>query len=180
MAPNKRKRRRKATATEQTAAPTTRAAAKATTKKPAAPKAPRALMEKADPIEVGKYFDGTGLTRKQIAAAVGVSTSVIATVQNPKGDRWSADRFSKARVLIDKYAKAHAPEIAAAREHDRKKAQETAERVARRAAKKTGKSPAKASAKAAPVQLAPRRRGRPPKAAAEKTGNRRPRAAKAS
>lgn len=62
---------------------------------------PRATVTKADPAEVKSYFDSTGLTRKQLAAAVGVSTSVIATVQNPNGDRWSQVRYEAAKVLID-------------------------------------------------------------------------------
>lgn len=61
----------------------------------------RATVAKADPTEVAAYFAATGLTRKQIAGAVGVSVSVIATVQNPKGDRWSQSRFEAAKVLID-------------------------------------------------------------------------------
>ncbi len=63
-------------------------------------KAPRQTVEKADPGEVAKFFASTGLNRKQIASAVGVSTSVIATVQNPTGDRWSRTRFEAAKPLI--------------------------------------------------------------------------------
>lgn len=62
---------------------------------------PRATVQKADPAEVKAYFDSTGMTRKQLAAAVGVSTSVIATVQNPNGDRWSQVRYDAAKVLIE-------------------------------------------------------------------------------
>lgn len=61
---------------------------------------PRDTVEKADPDEVRAYFDSTGLTRAEIAAAVGVTTSVISTVQNPKGDRWSQARFERAKPLI--------------------------------------------------------------------------------
>ena len=58
-------------------------------------------VEKADPGTVKAYFDSTGLNRKQLAAVVGVSTSVIATVQNPNGDRWSLARFERAKATID-------------------------------------------------------------------------------
>lgn len=61
----------------------------------------RSTVLKADPDEVKDYFTGTGLSRQEIADAVGVTSSVIATVQNVNGDRWSAERFARARVLID-------------------------------------------------------------------------------
>src|SRR4051812_6424889 len=60
----------------------------------------RATLLKADPGEVKAYFDSTGLTRKQFADAVGVTVSVIATVQNQNGDRWSQVRFEAAKILI--------------------------------------------------------------------------------
>jgi hypothetical protein len=65
-------------------------------------RAPRSAstVEKADPNGVKAYFESTGLNRKELAAIVGVSTSVIATVQNPNGDRWSAARFERAKVTI--------------------------------------------------------------------------------
>ena len=66
----------------------------------------RALMEKADPDQVKAYFESTGLNRKEIADAVGVTVSVIATVQNPNGDRWSALRYGAAKILIDAYVQA--------------------------------------------------------------------------
>jgi hypothetical protein len=61
---------------------------------------PRSVKAKAEPAEVARFFVASGLTRKQIAAAVGVTTSVIATVQNENGDRWSAERFERAKPLI--------------------------------------------------------------------------------
>lgn len=63
-------------------------------------RAPRSVKVKAEPSEVAAFFASTGLSRKQIAAAVGVTTSVIATVQNENGDRWSAERFEAAKPLI--------------------------------------------------------------------------------
>lgn len=63
----------------------------------------RVTAVKAEPDAVKAYFDSTGLTRKQIADAVGVTVSVIATVQNPNGDRWSLVRFEAAKILIDAY-----------------------------------------------------------------------------
>lgn len=78
---------------------------------PAAPK-PRVVLEKAEPADVAAYFAATGLSRKEIAAAAGVSTSVIATVQNPKGDRWSLKTFEAKKLLID----AAAVDAAAARQ----------------------------------------------------------------
>lgn len=61
---------------------------------------PRATMSKADPKEVAAFFKSTGLPMKAIAEAVGVSTSVISTVQRESGDRWSAERFERAKPLI--------------------------------------------------------------------------------
>jgi hypothetical protein len=62
---------------------------------------PRATMPKADPNEVAAYFRASGLSRKELAAVVGVSTSVIGTVAKMSGDRWSQVRFDAAKVLID-------------------------------------------------------------------------------
>lgn len=56
---------------------------------------------KAEPAMVEAYFDGTGLTRRQIADAVGVGMSVISTVTKEAGDRWSLVRFERAKVLIE-------------------------------------------------------------------------------
>jgi hypothetical protein len=61
---------------------------------------PRATGAKAEPSVVAAFFASTGLTRKQIADAVGVSTSVIGTVQKESGDRWSMARFELAKPLI--------------------------------------------------------------------------------
>jgi len=72
----------------------------------------RSLMVKADPLEVGTYFEATGLTRKEIADAVGVCVSVIATVQNPNGDRWSQTRYLAAKILIAAYVEAKNAQIA--------------------------------------------------------------------
>ena len=60
-------------------------------------------MPKADPLEVRAYFASTGLSRREIGAIVGTGVGVIATVQNPNGDRWSVERFERARALIDAY-----------------------------------------------------------------------------
>lgn len=75
-----------------------RLGAKPSTRKP---------MPKADPLVVAKFFESTGLSRKELAAAVGVSTSVIATVQKLSGDRWSQARYEAAKPLIIAYKKAH-------------------------------------------------------------------------
>jgi hypothetical protein len=61
---------------------------------------PRTIVTKADPAAVAAFFQSTGLSVKQIAAAVGVSTSVISTVTRENGDRWSVARFDAARPLI--------------------------------------------------------------------------------
>jgi hypothetical protein len=111
---------------------------------------PRVKLEPADPADVAAYFESTGLTRKQIAAAAGVSTSVISTVQNPKGDRWSTETFAKKQALIDAYIVDHADEIEAARQADAAAAAAKAAKVAAKAAKKA----APKTAKAAPVKKA--------------------------
>lgn len=74
-------------------------------------KGPRVQLEKAGFEEVGSYFLSTGLTRKELASAAKVSTSVIATVQNEKGDRWSTVTFEAKRALILSWMTAHAAEI---------------------------------------------------------------------
>lgn len=116
---------------------------------------PRARLTMADPNVVKAYFESTGLTRKQLAGAAGVSTSVIATVQNTKvkddgsfvGDQWSEITFAVKRAMIDQYMIDHADEIAAAHAAD----------VAAAAAKqaeadaKAAKAAAKVTAKAAPT-----------------------------
>jgi hypothetical protein len=58
-------------------------------------------MAKADPLEVRAYFASTGLSRRELGKIVGTGVGVIATVQNPNGDRWSVERFERARALID-------------------------------------------------------------------------------
>lgn len=66
---------------------------------------PRAIVPKAEPSVVAAFFKSTGLAPKQIAEAVGVSTSVISTVQRENGDRWSLARFEAAKPLITAAAK---------------------------------------------------------------------------
>jgi hypothetical protein len=68
---------------------------------PAAAAGPRQLRSKADPLEVRAYFAETGLSRRELGEIVGTGVGVIATVQNPNGDRWSTERFERARALID-------------------------------------------------------------------------------
>lgn len=70
---------------------------------PATPVGPRQLKPKADPLEVRAYFASTGLSRRELGEIVGTGVGVIATVQNPNGDRWSTERFERARELIDAY-----------------------------------------------------------------------------
>lgn len=70
---------------------------------PAAPVGPRQLKPKADPLEIRAYFASTGLSRRELGEIVGTGVGVIATVQNPNGDRWSVERFERARALIDAY-----------------------------------------------------------------------------
>jgi hypothetical protein len=61
---------------------------------------PRTTVAKAEPKAVAEFFKSTGLSAKQIAEAVGVSSSVISTVQRENGDRWSQERFERAKPLI--------------------------------------------------------------------------------
>ena len=68
---------------------------------PATAAASRQLKSKADPLEVRAYFASTGLSRRELGDIVGTGVGVIATVQNPNGDRWSTERFERARALID-------------------------------------------------------------------------------
>ena len=102
----------------------------------------RATLEKAAPADVAAYFTQTGLTRKELAAAAKVSTSVIATVQNEKGDRWSVVTFEAKRALIEQWMVDHEGEITARQDAE---AAEQAAKVQAAAAKAT-----KATAKAAP------------------------------
>lgn len=150
-------------------APRAKAAAKAAS-------APRQVLEKADPIEVGKYFEQTGMTRKQLAAAVGVSTSVIATVQNPKGDRWSAKRFADAKPLIDKYAREHQAEIQAAKDADAASAKASAAKLAARSARQAARPVTKLPAAKRQARTAKARKqkkaGRP--STARRADNRKP------
>ncbi len=60
-------------------------------------------MPKADPLEVRAYFASTGLNRRELGEIIGTGVGVIATVQNPNGDRWSIERFERARALIEAY-----------------------------------------------------------------------------
>jgi len=115
-------------------------------KKVKAAGASRATLEKADPAGVAEFFTSTGLTRKELAAAAKVSTSVIATVQNEKGDRWSVVTFEAKRALIEQWVKDHAAEIGA------RQVAEAAEQAAKvqAAAAKATKAAAKAAAKVAP------------------------------
>lgn len=68
---------------------------------PPAAAGPRQLKPKADPLEVRAYFASTGLSRRELGEIVGTGVGVIATVQNPNGDRWSIERFEGARALIE-------------------------------------------------------------------------------
>lgn len=70
---------------------------------PATPVGLRRPKPKADPLEVRAYFASTGLSRRELGEIVGTGVGVIATVQNPNGDRWSTERFERARELIDAY-----------------------------------------------------------------------------
>lgn len=89
-----------------------------TTKAPKAAKAkaerkPRVIMPKAEPATVRAFFKSTGLNRKELAGAVGVGIGVIATVQAENGDRWSQERFERAKTAIEKYRKEHPPVVEA-------------------------------------------------------------------
>lgn len=68
---------------------------------PPAAASPRQLKPKADPLEVRAYFASTGLSRRDLGEIVGTGVGVIATIQNPNGDRWSIERFERARALIE-------------------------------------------------------------------------------
>jgi hypothetical protein len=72
---------------------------------------PRSVMVKAEPAVVAAFFASTGLSRKEIAEAVGVTTSVIGTVTKENGDRWSLARFELAKPLILAAAKAKAKAV---------------------------------------------------------------------
>lgn len=122
-----------------------------------APGGPRVLLDKAEPLEVAAFFESTGLTRKELAAAAEVSTSVIATVQNPKGDRWSLKTFEAKKVLIAAWTKAHAKEIKTRIDAE---AAEAAAKVAATAAKAQARADREAAAAAKAAQ---------PKAAAKTT-----------
>lgn len=65
---------------------------------PPAAAGPRQLKPKADPLEVRAYFASTGLSRRELGQIVGTGVGVIATVQNPNGDRWSIERFERAQA----------------------------------------------------------------------------------
>lgn len=71
---------------------------------------PRQLKPKADPLEVRAYFASTGLSRRELGEIVGTGVGVIATVQNPNGDRWSTERFERARALIDAHLAGRRPQ----------------------------------------------------------------------
>ena len=68
---------------------------------PPAAAGPRPLKPKADPLEVRAYFASTGLSRRELGEIIGTGVGVIATVQNPNGDRWSVERFERAQALIE-------------------------------------------------------------------------------
>lgn len=146
-----------------------------------APGAPRVTLEKASPADVAAFFASTGLTRKELAAAAAVSTSVIATVQNENGDRWSLVTFEAKRALILTWMTAHAAEIEA------RKANEAAEAVARQAAidakaarkaaasaPKVAKAKAPAAATKATAKAAATKPGRPSAAARQANRKARP------
>lgn len=129
-------------------------------KRAKAPGAGRVTLEKADPADVAAFFASTGLTRKELAAAAKVSTSVIATVQNEKGDRWSTQTFEAKRALIEQWTKDHAAEIKARQDAE---AAEQAAKV-QAAANKAAKAAAKTSQPAAATAKAPQstaKTGRP-------------------
>lgn len=141
----------------------------------------RVTLEKAEPADVAAYFAGTGLTRKELASAAGVSTSVIATVQNPTGDRWSRVTFEAKRKLIEAWMESHAAEIKTRQEADAKAAADRQAKIdakAQRAAAKTQKA-STASPKAASTPKAGKaaatsgkKPGRPDKAS--RAANRKP------
>lgn len=146
-----------------------------------APGAPRVTLAKASPADVASFFASTGLTRKELANAAAVSTSVIATVQNEKGDRWSVITFEAKRALILTWMTAHAAEIEA------RKANEAAEAVARQAAidakaarkaaasaPKVAKAKAPAAATKATAKAAATKPGRPSAAARQANRKARP------
>jgi hypothetical protein len=82
---------------------------------------PRTIMAKSDPGEVAAWFAATGLTRKQLAAAAGVSASLIGTVQSARGDRWSTETWSAKRRMIEAYIRTAAENpVAKDRPADRK------------------------------------------------------------
>lgn len=124
----------------------------------------RATLEKATPADVAAYFAQTGLTRKELAAAAKVSTSVIATVQNEKGDRWSVVTFEAKRLMIEQWMVDHADEIQT--RHDAEAAEQAAKvqaaaAKATKAAAKAAPKPAKTVTKAAAAAKSAAKPGRP-------------------
>lgn len=157
----------------QTVESALRAMVAAYSSKAKAPGTPRVTLEKAAPETVAAYFASTGLTRKQLAAAAGVSTSVIATVQNENGDRWSQVTFEAKQVLIAAWMKEHGAEIEAERQAavaeaaaKAKAAEDKAARIAARAAAPKPAAKAKPAAKpAAKAKSTAKKPGRPSAAA---------------
>lgn len=127
----------------------------------------RITLAKAAPADVAAYFGSTGLTRKELAAAAGVSTSVIATVQNAEGDRWSEVTFAAKREKIDAWMLEHRAEI------DARVASDLAAEAARQAA--IAAKLQRAQDKAAPKAATPKA----PKASA-KSGKAAPKAGRPS
>jgi hypothetical protein len=66
---------------------------------------PRASSPKADPARVREYFATLGMSRSEIAAALGKSVALLAHVTRESGDRWSVDRFADAIAKLEKYTK---------------------------------------------------------------------------
>lgn len=145
---------------------------------------PRVTLQKAAPADVASYFLSTGLTRKELAAAAGVSTSVIATVQNEKGDRWSTVTFEAKqasiaawmadhRAEIDARLAAEAQEVATRQAAATAKAAKAAARATAAAAPKVAKAKAPATAAKATAKAAPKP-GRPSAAARQANRKARP------
>lgn len=127
-------------------------------------KGPRVQLEKAGFEEVGAYFASTGLTRKELASAAGVSTSVIATVQNEKGDRWSTATFEAKRALIDQWMVDHADEIQTRQDADAAVEAAKAAKASAKVARQTAALTKNAQSAQAPM---PARTGKTAKAAAK-------------
>jgi hypothetical protein len=80
-------------------------AGKAAVTAPDRPRLTRSTSVKADPSEITAFLKRVGLTNRQAAEALGVSQSLLSTVQRQTGDRWSFERWKAAQPILIAAAK---------------------------------------------------------------------------